>query len=101
MLSWIGNAASNIGSWLGSGIGSLFQWLFGGIETILTKVVEALASFWELLDAIWDFTIGLIESLLHLFTVFFPFVPPEVSTVISLALVAVAIIGIYKRVRGR
>lgn len=100
MLSWINNAISSIGGWLGSGVGSLFKWLFSGIETILTKIVQAMDSLWGLLDAIWDFAVGLIGSIMHLFSVFFPFLPAEVTAVISMALLVAIIAGIYKRVRG-
>lgn len=99
MLSWISSAAGSIGSWLGSGLGSFFQWLFGGLETILTKVVRALDTFWDLMDAVWEFATGLIGSIMELFGVFFPFMPPEVVTVISLALLAAAVAGVYKHVR--
>lgn len=101
MFNWINNAVSSIGSWLGSGVGSVFKWLFSGIETILTKVIQAADSLWGLLDAIWDFAVGLIRPVMHLFAVFFPFLPAEVTTVISMALLAAAIAGIYKRVRGQ
>ena len=101
MLTWINNVVGSISGWFGSGVSSVFKWLFTGIETILTKVINAADSLWGLLDAIWDFAVGLIQSLMHLFAVFFPFIPAEVTTVISMALLAAAIVGIYKRVRGQ
>ena len=101
MLDWISNAAGSIRSWLGSGLGSFFKWLLGGVEVILTKVINAARTFWELLDSIWNFGVGLIDSLLELFSAFFPFVPPEVSSVISLAFIAVLVAGIYKKVSGK
>lgn len=101
MLDWISNAVGSIGSWLGSGIGSFFNWLLGGVEVILTKVINAARTFWDLLDSIWGFGVGLVESILELFAAFFPFFPPEVSTVISLAVVAVLVAGIYKKVSGK
>ena len=100
MLNWISNAVGSIGNWLGSGVSSLFKWLFTGIAAILTKVVQAMDSLWSLLDAIWDFAVGLIQSVMRLFGLFFPFLPAEVTAVISMALLAAAIAGIYKRVRG-
>lgn len=101
MLEWIGNAVGSIGSWLGSGIGKFFGWLFGGVEVIVTKVINAARTFWDLLDSIWNFGVGLINSILDLFAAFFPFLPPEVSTVISLAFIAVLVSGIYKKVSGK
>ena len=101
MFEWISNAAGSIGSWLGSGLGSFFKWLLGGVEVILTKVINAARTFWDLLDSIWSFGVGLIDSLLELFSAFFPFVPPEVSSVISLAFIAVLVAGIYKKVSGK
>ncbi len=101
MLDWISNAAGSIGSWLGSGIGSFFNWILGGLNIVLTKVIDAARTFWELLDSIWNFGVGLIDSLLELFSAFFPFVPPEVSSAISLAFIAVLVAGIYKKVSGK
>ena len=100
MLSWISNAVGSISSWLGSGVSSFFHWLLSGLETVLIKVIDASSSFWSLLDSIWDFGIGLVRSVGDLMTVFLPFLPSEVTSVISLALLAVAIAGIYKRVKG-
>lgn len=101
MFEWIGNAAGTIGSWLGSGIGSFFNWLLGGLNVILTKVINAARTFWDLLDSIWGFGVGLVDSILDLFAAFFPFFPPEVATVISLAFIAVLVAGIYKKVSGK
>lgn len=101
MFEWIGNAVDSIGSWLGSGIGSFFSWLLGGLEVIVTKVINAARTFWDLLDSIWNFGVGLLDSILGLFAAFFPFFPPEVSAVISLAFIAVLVAGIYKKVSGK
>lgn len=100
MFDWIVNTVSDITGWLGEGIGNLFHWLFSGLDSILVKVIGAFSSFWSLLDSIWDFGIGLVRSVGDLMTVFLPFLPSEVISVISLALLAVAIAGIYKRVKG-
>ena len=100
MLSWIGNAVSSIASWLGGGISKFFSWLLGGINTVLSKLVEASRVFWDLLDAIWDFLVGYKDSLLSLFSAWFPWIPAEVTAALSLALLAVVIAGVYKRVRG-
>lgn len=100
LLSWIGNAVSSIASWLGGGISKFFSWLLGGINTVLSKLVEASRVFWDLLDAIWDFLVGFKDSLLSLLSAWFPWIPAEVTAAISLALLAVVIAGVYKRVRG-
>ena len=79
MLSWIGNAVSSIASWLGGGISKFFSWLLGGINTVLSKLVEASRVFWDLLDAIWDFLVGFKDSLLSLFSAWFPWIPAAVN----------------------
>lgn len=99
MLNWIESAAGSIAGWLGDGFAGLFSWLLSGLETVLTKVVRAFDSLWELMDAIWDFATGILDSVMRLFSIFFPFFPAEVATVITLALLSAAIAGIYKHVR--
>lgn len=100
MLSWIGQAVSSIGSWLGSGISSFFSWLLSGFNVVLSKLIDAAGVLWDLLDSLWDFAMGFKDSILDLFSSFFPFVPPEVTFVFSMALVAVVVAGFYKKVRG-
>ena len=78
----------------------VLSWLLGGINTVLSKLVEASRVFWDLLDAIWDFLVGFKDSLLSLFSAWFPWIPAEVTAALSLALLAVVIAGVYKRVRG-
>jgi len=99
MLGWLEGAVSGIFSWLGSGLGSFFKWLLDGIVTIFTKVINAADGFWDVLDALWGFAIGFKDDLLILFTTFFPFVPVEVVTVISLGLIAVLVAGFVRRGR--
>ena len=74
-----GFAVSSIASWLGGGISKFFSWLLGGINTVLSKLVEASRIFWDLLDAIWDFLMGFKDSLLSLFSAWFPWIPAEVT----------------------
>lgn len=99
MLTWISSAVGSIGSWLGSGIASLFDWLLGGLVTVFTKIVDAANGFWDVLDSLWNFAVGFKDSIFGLFSVFFPFIPESVMTVISLGLLAVLIAGIVKKVR--
>lgn len=99
MFGWIADTVGSIGEWLGDGIASFFDWLLGGIVTVLTAIVDAAASFFDVLDALWDFAVGFKDNLFGLFTAFFPFVPEAVVTVISLGLLAVLIAGIVKKVR--
>ena len=100
MLNWIGKAVGIITSWVGSGIGNLFKWLFSGIQTIVIKLLDASDGLFHVLDSIWDFAVGFVNSILRLFQSFFPFVPADVSVVLSLGLFAVVAIGIYKKARG-
>lgn len=101
MFDWIGNAVGSIGSWLGSGIGEFFSWLFNGLDTLLTMVLDAARVFWDLLDSIWGFGVGLITSIGDLITAFFPFLPPEVSSIFVLGFIVALVAGIYKKVSGK
>ena len=101
MLNWIKDSVGNIAGWMGNGVASLFDWLLGGLATVVTKAVDALGGFWDVLDAIWDFAVGFIGVIINLFGAFFPFVPAPVATVIGLGLSSVLIAGIVKKVRGK
>lgn len=101
MLDWIKNTVGNIIGWTGEGIGKVFGLFFDGIATIVTKVVDAAGGFWDVLDAIWDFAVGFVQSILNLFSAFFPFVPAPVSAVIGMGLTAVVIAGFVKKARGK
>ena len=101
MLNWIKDAVGNIAGWMGNGVASLFDWLLGGLATVVTKAVDALGGFWDVLDAIWDFAVGFISVIVRLFGLFFPFVPPEIASVISMGLISVLLAGIVKKVRGK
>ena len=100
MFGWIKGMASSIGEWFGSGAASFADWLLGGLADVLTAIIDAAGGFWDVLDAIWDFALGFREDILALLTIFFPFVPAKVATVISLGLLAVIIAGIVKKRRA-
>lgn len=101
MFGWIQDTVGNIAGWLGDGIASFFEWLFGGIITIVTKVVDAFNSIFDVLDGLWNFAIGLKDNLFGLVGAFLPFIPAPVLTVISLGLLAVLLAGIVKKVWGK
>lgn len=100
MLDWLSSVATSVAGWVGDGFASLFEWFFSGIITIVTAVINGLDSVFELLDSIWEFAIGFIDSISDLFTTFFPFVPESVVSVIFLGLFAVLLVGIIRKVRG-
>lgn len=100
MLGWINGIVSSVGEWFGSGASAFADWLLGGLADIVTAVINAASGFWDVLDALLDFALGFREDILALLTTFFPFVPVEVSTVISLGLLAVIIAGIVKKRRA-
>lgn len=99
MLTWIQNAVGSIAGWMGDGVASLFDWLLGGLASVITKVVEAAGGFFDVLDAIWGFAVGFMDSVLALFTTLFPFVPEPVASTIGLGLLAALIAGIVKKRR--
>lgn len=100
MWNWITGVVSDVGDWLGSGIASLVEWLLGGIETVVAKVVNAATGFFDVLDSIWNFAVGFMESVLTLLSTLLPFIPEPVSAALTLAFFAVLIAGIVKKVRG-
>lgn len=97
MLNWLGDALMG----LGEGLASLLSWLFSGLISVVTKALSAAGGVFDLLDALWGFFVGIKDSLLGLVSVFFPWVPSEVLTVISLGLFAVLLASIVKKVRGK
>lgn len=100
MLNWIKETVGNIAGWMGNGVASLFDWLLGGLATVVAKVVDAAGGFWDVLDAIWDFSVGFLDAVLGLFSAFFPFVPEPVSAALGFGLLAILLAGIVKKVRG-
>lgn len=101
MLSWIGNALKGAVSWLGEGIVSILSWLLSGVLSVLSRFLRAAGGIFDLLDAIWNFFVGIKDSIVNMVSVFFPWIPAEVLTVITLGLFAVLLAGIVKRVRGK
>lgn len=101
MLNWIGNALKGAVSWLGEGIVSILSWLLSGVLSVLSRVLQAAGGIFDLLDAIWNFFVSIKDSIVNMVSVFFPWIPVEVLTVITLGLFAVLLAGIVKRVRGK
>ena len=101
MLDWLGSALQGAVSFLGEGIVSILSWLLSGMISVLTRVLNAASGIFDLLDALWGFFVSIKDALLGLIPAFFPWIPPEVSTVISLGLFAILLAGIVKKVRGK
>lgn len=101
MLSWIGNALKGAVSWFGEGFVSILSWLLSGVLSVLSRVLRAFMGIFDLLDAIWNFFVSIKDALLNMVSIFFPWVPAEVLTVITLGLFAVLVAGIVKKVRGK
>lgn len=100
MLNWISNAAADIAGWVGSGIASVIEWLLGGIADLFTLIFDAANGLWDVLESIWNLSVGLVDALLKAFYLVFPFVPEPVANVISAGLIVVVIAGFVKKVRG-
>lgn len=101
MLNWIGDALKGAASFLGEGLVSILSWLLSGVLSVLSKALQAVGGIFDLLDALWGFFVGIKDSFLGLIPALFPWIPPEVVTVISLGLFAVLLAGIVKKVRGK
>lgn len=101
MLKWIGDALASTASWLGQGVASLLNWLLSGLISLATKVLDAAGGIFDLLDSLFGFFTSVKDALVGLLQVVFPWVPPEVMTVITYGLFAVLLAGIVKQVRGK
>lgn len=101
MWNWITNAVGNFAEWVGSGVASVVEWLLGGLADMFTLIFDAVNSIWSVFESLWNLGSSFISSLLHIFTLFFPFIPEPVAGVISAGMVAVLIAGIVKKVRGK
>lgn len=105
-----GEGEKSIWEKLGDLIGSGFGGIIEIIEAILGKILDALTS---LIDMIMDKFKGIVESILSIFdelpTLFggfldflaaiFPFLPPEITTILTFGVIAITFIGILKAVR--
>lgn len=101
MWNWISNAVGSFTDWVGSGFAAVIEWLLGGLVDMFTIIVDAANGIWDVFESIWALGTGFIGSLINLVSVFFPFVPEPVATVIGAGLLAVLIAGIVKKVRGK
>lgn len=101
MLKWIGSALKGVASFVGEGIASVLSWLLSGVLSVLGKILRAFGGVFALLDAIWDFFVGIKDVFLELVGAFFPWVPEDVITVVSLGLLAVLLAGVIRAVRGK
>ena len=97
MLDWLGSALQG----LGEGVVSILSWLFSGVISVITKCLDAAGGIFDLLDALWGFFVSIKDALLGLLPAFFPWIPADVSAVISLGLFAILLAGIVKKVRGK
>lgn len=97
MLDWLGDALKG----LGEGLGSILSWLFSGLISVLTKVLSAAGGIFDVLDALWGFFVSIKDSILGLIPAFFPWIPADVSMVLSLGLFAILLAGIVKKVSGK
>lgn len=101
MLGWLGSALGSAVSALGEGVVSILSWLLSGLISVVTKILGAAGGIFDLLDALWGFFVSIKDSLLGLLPAFFPWIPAEVLTVISLGFFAILLAGIIKKVRGK
>ena len=101
MLTWLGDALRGVTAAFGEGIGSLLSWLLSGLISVITRVINAAGGIFDLLDALFGFFVSIKDTLLGLLSVFFPFIPPEVVSVIGFGLFAVLLAGIVKKVSGK
>lgn len=86
---------------LGSGLKAILSWLFSGLISIVTKAIRALDGIFDVLDSLWDFFVSIKDAAIGLMSAFFPWIPAQVMTVISLGFLAVLLAGIVKKVRGK
>lgn len=100
MLDWVGEALQGAVSWLGESLVKILDWLLSGTVSVLTKAIDAADGIFDVLNSLWNFFVSIKDLLLNLFALLFPFVPPEVMSVVSLGLFAVLLAGIVKKVRG-
>lgn len=95
-----------LGDLIGSGFGGIIEI----VEAILGKILDALTS---LVNMITDKFKGIVESILSIFdelpalfggfldflAAIFPFLPPEITSILTFGVIAITFIGILKAVR--
>lgn len=101
MLNWLSESLQSVGSWLGEGVASILSWILSGLISVVAKILSAAGGIFDLLNAIWDFFVSIKDATLGLLPTFFPWIPAEIMTMISLALIAVLLAAIIKKVRGK
>lgn len=101
MFKWIGNAIKGVASAVGDGIASILSWLLSGLLSVLSKILRAFGGAFGLLDAIWDFFVEIKDTFIDLLAAFFPWIPEDVLTVLTLGLVAVLLAGVIRAIRGK
>ena len=73
MFSFIGDLLSGIGGMILDALNGLL----GGVVIFLTRVVDSLGGFVEILDGFKTGIVGLYSGFLSLISILFPFVPAE------------------------
>ena len=96
-MEWLGDVLNVIGS----GIGSLLSWLFSGLISVVSRVIRAVGGIFDLLDSLFNFFFGLMNTALNLLDTLFPWIPADVMAVISMGVLAILLAGIVKKVRGK
>ena len=90
---------AKIGEWLGEKASDFFGWLLGGLGQIFEAIFDGLLGVFDVLDAVWNFFVGILDAVGSLLRIVIPFLPDNVSAVISSALLVVIIIGAVKLIR--
>lgn len=105
-----GDEGETIWDKLGNLIGSLLGGLIGMVEAVLGKILDALIALaegiMERLKTVVEAVLSIFDELPLLFggflaflTALFPFLPPELMTILTFGILAVVFIGILKAVR--
>lgn len=105
-----GEDSESLWSKLGELLGSILGGILALIESVVSAIFDALISLAEMvmdkLAAVVEVVLSLFEEIPKLFggflaflTAVFPFLPPELMTILTFGLAAVVFIGIVKAVR--
>lgn len=92
------------GKLLGDLMGRIGEYILGiikgalsGVIVFLTRIVESLSGFVDLLDSFKLAVSGIYEGFLDLVTAVFPFVPPEWITILISCLLVVIVGRVIKK----